>query len=368
MRIPIGIVPSLWLVPLALIQVACGGDKVSGPTNMSPVSPPTIVGSTAVGLWISSPELAALPESGPGWANVLMEAQQPCRTVNLADQENQGDVCMLGKALVYVRTGQTGYRDEVVASLTRITSSGPFRGRALALGRALPAIVVAADLIDLPRVAPELDGRFRVFIRDLLHTPTSGGPVDVVDCHEKRPNNWGTHCGAARAAVAAYLRDTGELARIAQVFRGFLGDRASYAGFEYGELDWQCDPARPVGINRAGCMKEGHSVDGVIPDDQRRSGEFIWPPPRENYVYESLQGAVVQAAILDRAGFPAFTWEDRAVLRAYRWLQDQAGYPAMGDDEWQMHVVNYFYRANLPAPIPARPGKNMGFTDWTHRR
>ena len=85
-------------------------------------------------------------------------------------------------------------------------------------------------------------------------------------------------------------------------------------------------------------------------------------------MYESLQGAVVQAAILDRAGYPAFTWEDRALLRAYRWLQEQASYPATGDDEWQMHVVNFFYRTTFPAPVPARPGENMGWTDWTHRR
>jgi hypothetical protein len=319
-------------------------------------------------MWISASELAGLPESGAGWANVLTQAQQRCRTPSLSDQEDQGDVCLLSKALVFARTGQTGYRDEIVATLSAVAASGPYRGRALSLGRQLPAIVVAADLVDLPRIDSELDARFKSFIRNMLRTPTSGGPVDLVDCHERRPNNWGSHCGAARAAVAAYLHDSGELARVAQVFRGFLGDRNSYAGFEYGELDWQCDPARPVGINRAGCTKNGHVIDGVVPDDQRRSGDFVWPPPRENYVYESLQGAIVQAAILERAGHAAFSWEDRAILRAYRWLQDQASYPAVGDDEWQMHLVNHFYRANLPAPIPARPGKNMGWTDWTHRR
>ena len=41
--------------------------------------------------------------------------------------------------------------------------------------------------------------------------------------HEQRPNNWGTHAGAARAAVALYLGDTAELSRTATVFRGWLG-------------------------------------------------------------------------------------------------------------------------------------------------
>jgi hypothetical protein len=364
---PSRILALLLLPALAGMYVACG-DKPSSPSPAAPSPQPPPVGSTAVGLWISAPELAGLPESGAGWANVFNQAQQGCRPPRLSDQEDQGDVCLMSKALVYVRTGENGYRDQVMAALDAIVAGGTYRGRALALGRQLPAIVVAADLIDLPRVNPDLNTRFSAFIRNLLHTPTFGGPVDLVDCHEKRPNNWGNHCGAARAAVAAYLHDSGEMARTAQVFRGFLGDRNSYAGFEYGELDWQCDPSQPVGINRTGCTKDGHVIDGVIPDDQRRSGGFAWPPPRENYVYESLQGTIVQAAILDRAGYPAFTWQDRAVLRAFRWLQDQASYPAAGDDEWQMHVVNFFYRANLPAPIPARPGKNMGFTDWTHRR
>jgi len=367
MRMPIRILVPVCLIVLAGLQAMCGGGKISGPTTVTGTTP-GFVGQTAVGLWISAPELAGLPESGPGWANVFNEAQQACRTPRLSDQEDQGDVCLLSKALVSLRTGDTRYRDEVVSALTALVASGSYRGRALALGRQLPAVVTAADLIDLPQINPDLDARFRSFIRGLLHTPTTGGPNDLVECHELRPNNWGNHCGAARAAIAAYVHDSGEMVRVAQVFRGFLGDRASYAGFEYGDLDWQCDPARPVGINPTGCMKDGHSVDGVIPDDQRRSGGFVWPPPRENYVYESLQGAIVQAAILDRAGYPAFSWEDRAILRSYRWLQDQASYQATGDDEWQMHVVNFFYHANMPAAVPARPGKNMGWTDWTHRR
>ena len=32
-------------------------------------------------------------------------------------------------------------------------------------------------------------------------------------------------------------------------------------------------------------------------------------------------------------------------------------------------IVNYFYYdiwAKFPAPIPSSPGKNVGWTDWTH--
>jgi hypothetical protein len=170
-------------------------------------------------------------------------------------------------------------------------------------------------------------------------------------------------------AVAAYLGDLNELARVAQVFKGWLGDRTSYAGFSYGDLSWQCDENHPVGVNPAGCTKQGYSVDGVLPDDQRRAGIFTWPPPQENYVYGALQGALAQAVILNRAGYPVFEWEDRALLRAFLWLHTQAQYPAAGDDTWQPHVINYYYDDipfKFPAPIPASPGKNVGWTDWTH--
>ena len=137
-------------------------------------------------------------------------------------------------------------------------------------------------------------------------------------------------------------------------------------GFRSGELDWQCNPSAPVGINPTGCTRDGHSIDGVLPDDQRRAGGFTWPPPKENYVWEALQGAVVQAVILKRAGYDVFTWENQALRRAVEWLHSQANFPAVGDDTWTPHLINYYYGTQFPAPVPTSPGKNMGWTDWTH--
>jgi hypothetical protein len=28
--------------------------------------------------------------------------------------------------------------------------------------------------------------------------------------------------------------------------------------------------------------------------------------------------------------------------------------------------VNYYYGTQLPAPVPSKPGKNVGWTGWTH--
>ena len=321
------------------------------------------------GLWIDYANLAQRPTAGPAWDALQAAARGACGVPDLADQDDGANVCVLAKALVSARIGSQSLRDEVAEALRAVAGTS-YRGRALALGRELAAYVIAADLVQLSHLDPALDAQFRSAIRNLLTAPTLDGPTSLVDCHETRPNNWGTHCGASRAAVAAYLGDTGELSRVAAVFRGYLGDRASYAGFVFGrDLSWQCDPSQPVGLNPRGCSKQGRPLGGVLPDDQRRAGSFRWPPPRENYVYEALQGMLVQAAILQRAGYPdVFTWEESAPLRAFEWLQSQAAYPPRGDDEWAVHLVNAFYGTHYPAPVPAMPGKNMGWTDYTHAR
>ncbi len=342
-------------------QGAVYSNVTTGETSTLTTPPP----SSGSGIWISPQEIAALPTSGSAWSNLLSEANGSCGSLDLSNQDQNNNVCIMAKALVYARTGQSGYRSDVEQALRQIVNSGTYNGRALALGRELAAYVISADLIDLQHADPSLDGQFRNKIRELLTTYTNSGPSSLVQCHEQRPNNWGTHCGASRAAVAAYLGDDAELARVAQVFRGWLGERSVYAGFKYGDLAWQCDSSRPVGINPVGCTRNGHSIDGVLPDDERRAGGFAWPPPKENYVWEALQGALAQAIILERAGYPVFEWGDRALLRAAQWLHNQADFPAEGDDEWQPWVLNHFYGTNFPAPSGARPGKNVGWTDWT---
>ncbi len=313
-------------------------------------------------LWIDPARLASLPTSGTGWENVLRAAQEPVGEPNLSDMEDPTNVRIMAKALVYARTGEDRYRQEVVGAC--LAAIGTERGGStLALGRELAAYVIAADLVGgLPG---EEGKRFDAWLRDVRHQKLRGGTL--VSTHERRPNNWGTSAGASRIAVAAYLGDARDLERAAQVFRGWLGDRSAYDGFRYGSLAWQANPKAPIGINPRGARRDGHSIDGVLPDDQRRSGPFRWPPPHENYVYGALQGALVQAVLLHNAGYDVWEWGDRALLRAFLWLYAEAGFPAQGDDGWEPWLINFHYAVRLPTPDPARPGKIAGWTDWTHR-
>jgi hypothetical protein len=318
--------------------------------------------AAGAGIWIAPDALAALPTEGPAWENLLAAAALPVARPNLSDQEDPVNVRVLANALVFARTGDETRRARVVDAC-RAAMGTEAGGRTLALGRELLAYVVAADLVGLP---PEDDQRFRAWLRSVRVQELRGR--SLVSTHEQRPNNWGTHAGASRMAVAAYLGERAELDRAARVLRGWLGDRSAWTGFRFGKTWWQADPDEPVGVNPKGATKQGHSIDGVLPDDQRRAGPFAWPPPRTNYTWGALQGAFAQAVILDRAGYDVWGWQDRALLRAVRWLQEEARQPARGDDAWILHLVNFHYGTDFPAPVPAPAGKNAGFTDWTHRR
>jgi hypothetical protein len=240
----------------------------------------------------------------------------------------------------------------------------------LATCRALGGWVVAADLIDLSSMDPSLDNTFRNWLKDFLDPNHMIGSRSLVNTHEKEKggNNWGTAAGFSRAAVAAYLGDAAEIDKAAKVFMGYLG----HAGHRldpgnFRDLSWQCDPNDPVGINPKGCTKQGHSIDGVLPDDQRRGGSFSWPPPHENYVYTGLQGVLPQAVILYRAGYDTWSWGDQAILRAFEWLYNEASFPATeGDDSWTSGLIDYFYCTNKFRYPSTGSGKVMDWSDWTH--
>ncbi|MCI0649688.1 MAG: DNRLRE domain-containing protein, partial [Chloroflexi bacterium] len=219
------------------------------PPTSTPGSPPT-----SGQMWISSATLASLPTSGTAWNNLWDAAQQNTNSPNISDQNDMTDVYVLAKALVYARTGQSQYRNEVMTAITAAMGSESGTG-ILAVARNLQAYVIAADLINLPVANPVLNTTFRQWLATVRTVVFSGaGPaLSIIGCHEERPNNFGTHCGASRIAIALYLGDTAELQDAANVFKGWLGDRNAYAGFNYGDLDWQCNPSAPVGINPAGC-------------------------------------------------------------------------------------------------------------------
>ncbi len=332
------------------------------PVVKPPVTPPSDPSDLAGALY-SAATVDSLPTSGTAWAALKAQADKSLGTPNISDQDENTDVYVLAAGLVYARTGETAYRTKAIAAIKAAveTENG---GRTLALARNLPGYVLAANLVDLPGVEPAFnENTFKPWLRSLLTENLDGQTLRST--HERRPNNWGTHAGAARVAIALYLGDDAELARAAAVFHGWLGDRAAYAGFEYGDVSWQCDPSKPVGIN-PDCTKDGHAIGGALPDDMRRGASFAWPPAATGYPWEALQGALLQAELLRRAGYDTWNWEDKALLRASEFLYDGIGWAASGDDEWQPWMIDARYHTSYRDAPPARYGKNFGWTDWLY--
>ncbi|HET9520807.1 MAG TPA: alginate lyase family protein [Candidatus Limnocylindrales bacterium] len=309
---------------------------------------------------IDRTRLMALPMSGSAWSDLKARADLPAAAPDLSDQNDPNDVTALAKALVYARTGVTRYRDETIVML-RAAVGTEYPGDTLGIARGVAPLVLAADLIGWR------DPAWMSWLRNLRTWANPDRGYTLITMHEKRPNNWGTHAGAGRIATDLYLGDSADLARAAAVFKGYLGDRASYASFTYGsDLSWQYNTSAPVGINPTGAVKGGMNVDGIIPDDMRRGGSLPTVGDLgQSYTWEALQGVVLQAELLSRAGYPAWGWQDKAVLRAFTRIH-ALGYPAAGDDEWQPWLVNRRYGTSFPAPTGTHPGKSFGYADWLY--
>lgn len=313
------------------------------------------------GMWVNAQEISLLPVSGVAWDNLVDDADA-LGPINVGNQDEDDDSRAMAAALVWKRTGEESYRAAVQSALLGAIGTHTNASDSLSLSRNLCALAIAAELIDWS--PNEAEAPFKTWLSDVRTYSVSGRTL--ISTHEDRPNNWHTHAGASRIAIDIYIDDQEDLAAAANVFHGWLGDRDSYAGFEYGDLCWQADSAQPVGINPVGAMLAGVNVDGVLPDDQRRSG--LCPPSItcENYVWEALQGAVAEAHLLQRKGFDSWNWENKALMRAVVWLYDVANCSATGNDTWIPWIINATYGTSFSTITPTEHGRAVGWADWTH--
>lgn len=352
-----------WLLP-----PACGLSwpvPAAGQSDGPPVTPsgqrespaPSLAARRAA-MWLAPAEIQRLPMHGGAWDKIFKAAYSPWGEPNLADKNHDHNTLVLAGALVAARIRDEGLALKVKAHLRKVpgTEAG---GRTLALGRNLHAYIIAAGLVQLD------DPDFERWLDAVRFKELDG--KTLVSTHQRRANNWGTHAGASRIAAAIYLDDRHELERSARVFAGWLGDRNQYSAFTFGDdLSWQSDPARPVGINPAGAVKQGRLIDGFLPDEFRRGGPFQWPPVKTNYPWAALNGVVVQAELLQRQGYDAWNWSDQAIRRAVAGLERLGWYATGEDEEWLVHLVNRRYGTHFRTPPVAIVGKNFGWTDWTH--
>jgi len=312
------------------------------------------------GIWISAKEIAAKPTSGAAWSSMRAAATRPWGTPTISDQNSHDDTDTLAGALVAVRLNDAKLKTKVRMHLMDLVARHKY-GRVLALARELPSYVIAADVVGLDATQR---AAFKGFLREARTHKMTGhsGGTDLVSTAHRSSNNWGTMSLGALAAVDAYLGDKASLAKIANTQEAWLGGAAPNT-LKYSGTNWHA--GRRAGINARGATIAGRSVDGVIPEDQRRTGEYTWPAPKGGYPHEAMQGAIVTSVILDRAGVLDFAAGDHALKRAMQWLSVTNANRPVGDDgntPWLLAAYGGGTFARTAAPSP---GKNIAWAAWT---
>ncbi len=356
---------------------ALTGDS-SGPTPVAspPSTPDPGVAIKDGALWLSPEEIAALPIDGAAWQRLeTMAAEGPGRPIDVSNQDSDHGLRAMSVALVAARRDDDAARTDVRDAIDAVidTESGKTgghakRNRVLGVGRNLASYVIAADLIELRSFSPALDERFRAWLRSLLtKPPTSAFPeLTLATLDDSDPGNWGSYAGASRAAAALYLGDLVEVQRSADALRRYAGDGLGFTWREDRDLSWAADPAAPTPINPAGAMRDGNDIGGIIIADMRRGDGYRWPPAFTRYPREGLVGRVIQAELLARAGYRAYEWGDRGLVRAAQRLLALD----VLDDRWYEPAINAYWLiaarlGGLPLDEPAT-GRTVAGVDWTH--
>jgi hypothetical protein len=141
------------------------------------------------GIWLLPAEVQRLPERGPAWAQLVQVADEPMGHADIADQNSDHDIHVLGAALVYARTGEARFYRKAAAGV--MDAIGTERGgRTLALARGLVSYVVAADLLGLRDREPARARVFRRWLAAVRHERLEpDSRPTLVATHERAPNN-----------------------------------------------------------------------------------------------------------------------------------------------------------------------------------
>lgn len=326
--------------------------SASPSTSPSPTTPPPSPTTDFVG-----PDPTG-PTTGLAWAALLAAADASPGTPDITCTQNTRlhPGTALAAALVYARTGVESYRTKTIALVEAARSTTRDCDNAvLSLGRQLGAYVLAADYVGYRNDSfmAWVDGaRTRDFPSSHSRWRTLRGTA------ANTSNNWGTFALASLTIADAYLRDNIGLTKDWGLFVDYGDGTSSFQHTSDYQEVWSC----PVGyeINPASCTdprKEGAPVEDASRDPF---------PIVKNYPAEAAQGYVVQAEILARAGYPAWTVNDAQVCRNAEWRGLMGNLNYSSADQYVTWMTNE--RCGLTQPTkPAVYGRVFGYTEWLYQ-
>jgi hypothetical protein len=357
----IGAVPVAGAAPERAEPTSVVASAAAEDGSATPTAPP------AEGILLSHDELIALPTSGRAWKAVMTRVRNPFGGSYVLATRDESNKDVLAHALAGARLDDQEYKEFVRDKIEHMMDAPRDENDILGTLRHLQTYVISADLIDLETFDPELDARFRTWLEAELRFEYAGGGGggSVISTHERKPNNFGTHAGATRIAAALYLGDMDDFRAARDVWYGWATGDPDFLPPDpvWTETSWQCDQDRPAGINPAGCVRDGHRLDGVIPEDQERCGEYSWPPCSTNYIHGAADGMTLSFWMLARQGEDPWSWGDRAALRQMQWKYE-VDQPPYAGYKWQIPVIESAYGIDLDGNDPRATSTNAGYADW----
>ena len=344
---------------------------------------------------IDAARLASLPTSTAQYAYMKKTADDAMASVSLSSATSNSpwltnyggkSAETLAAALVYARTGDTRYRDFVIAVNRFIIGSeesASTNGTAgddklLATMRQISGYVLAADLVNMGPNTTGSRSRYgsttwRTWVARLRTKSIGDGNCDsIVHCNLKA-TNWGAWASAARTVIDVHIGDSVDRKIAVNRLKLYLGETMSGTPWIRStrfDSSWACIPrGLPVSfvpVNGSSC---GRGKDGILVEDASRSS-YSYPSFDDkgiDYTFHAYGAQLIAALVLDRQGYDVWGWGDNALKRIMDRL-DRLGAATGNDRAGASHVSwipRHFYGVSYPT-VPAQAGNTLGYTDWLY--
>jgi hypothetical protein len=342
------ILPALIVNALAFVLVFV---TIFAVARLSPASAATdhLLGSQS--------EILSRPVTGAAWTALSAAADATPGSPDITCNQDQRSHprATLAAALVYARTGLVPYRDKAIRLIEAAYPTARDCGNAiLSLGRQLGAYVLAADFVGYREAG------FVTWVRNIRSRSFPGSHsrwYTLAGTAADSANNWGTFALASLTAADAYLGDTAGLARDWALFKDYGDGTSSFRHTPSYQVAWSC----PAGyeINPASCSDPRR--EGAAVEDASRT-TF---PTVGGYPAEAAQGYVLQAEVLARSGYAAWTVNDRQICRNAAWRGRMGNLNYSSADRYVTWLTNA--RCGFGQPTQAAGfGRVFGFTDWLY--
>ncbi|MGD9620958.1 MAG: Ig-like domain-containing protein [Mycolicibacterium sp.] len=328
---------------------------------------------------ITGADLMSKPISGPDWEFLKSQADSVWDAPNLSADNTKTPARVLGAALVYARTGDSAYRDKVIAAVKAVPGTETAATIVLPFARNVFGYVVAADLVDMPLDTVCGNGlTWREFLEQ-ARTAEFPGNVRWISLEKtagESSSNWNAYALSSHLAVSIVLGDEAAVQRDIDIYKRFLGDAASpapvfnpTAGYRWNNLGrtWDMTPTMQVGINP---YSPADQRNGAIILDASRSTLFPsiaccrMDLAGRAYTEESLDALLAINMVLKARGYDYTDFEHQALLRAYQFLVGHGGPSGYSNGRYLALAMNGWYGTAFDTSAGDSVARHLGYGGW----